>query len=90
MKAISKKIIQTHVRFHYKYSEREKYSVCVCVSTIYECVGIYGLPIGSVGKESVCSVGDLGLIPGLGSYLGEENGNPFQYSCLENSTNRGA
>ena len=34
--------------------------------------------------------GDLGLIPGSGRSPGEGNGNPFQYSCLENSMNRGA
>jgi len=41
---------------------------------------------GSAGKESACSVGDLGLIHGLGRSPGEENGNPPQYSGLENST----
>ena len=41
-------------------------------------------------KESACTVGDLGLIPGLGRSSGEENGYPFQYSCLENSKDRGA
>ena len=41
-------------------------------------------PHGSVGKESACSAGDLGLIPGLGRSPGERNGNPLQYSCLEN------
>ena len=35
-------------------------------------------------KASACSVGDLGLIPGLGRFPGEGNGNPFQCSCLEN------
>jgi len=35
-------------------------------------------------------VGNPGLIPGLGRYPGERIGNPFQYSCLENSMNRGA
>ena len=33
---------------------------------------------------------DMGLIPGLGRFLGEGNGNPLQYSCLENPLNRGA
>ena len=42
------------------------------------------------GKECTCNVGDLGLIPGLGRSLAEENGNPFQYSCLENPMDRGA
>ena len=49
-----------------------------------------GLPGGSDGKESACSAGDQGLIPGSGRSLGEGNGNPFQYSCLENSMDRGA
>ena len=45
---------------------------------------------GSDGKESACNVGDLGLIPELGRSPGERNGNPLQYSCLENSMDRGA
>ena len=44
-----------------------------------------GFPDGSVGKGSVCNVGDLGLIPGLGRSPGEEKGYPLQYSGLENS-----
>ena len=43
-----------------------------------------GFPGGSDGKESTCNAGDLGLIPGLGRSPGEGNGNPLQYSCLEN------
>ena len=39
---------------------------------------------------SACSAGDLGLIPGLGRSPGEGNGNPLQYSCLENPMDRGA
>ena len=49
-----------------------------------------GFPGGSTGKESTCSVGDLGSIPGLGRSLGEGNGYPLQYSCLENPMDRGA
>ena len=49
---------------------------------------LYGFPCGSVGKESACNVGDLGSIPGSGRSPGEGNGNPFQYSCLENSVDR--
>ena len=48
---------------------------------------ILGLPGGSDGKESACDVGDLGSIPGMGTSPGEGNGNPLQYSCLENSMN---
>ena len=47
-------------------------------------------PGGSDGKDSACNAGDPGLIPGLGRFPGEGHGNPFQYSCLENSTDRGA
>ena len=49
-----------------------------------------GFPGGSDGKESFCSAGDLGLIPGLGRSPGERNGYPLQYSDLENSVDRGA
>ena len=49
-----------------------------------------GFPCGSAGKKSVCTAGDLGLIPGLGRSAGEGNGNPLQYSCLENPMDRGA
>ena len=49
-----------------------------------------GFPDGSDGKESTCNSGDLGLIPGSETSPGEGNGNPLQYSCLENSTDRGA
>ena len=41
-------------------------------------------PGDSDGKASVYNVGDLGSIPGLGRFPGERNGNPLQYSCLEN------
>ena len=46
-----------------------------------------GFPGGSEGKASACSAGDLGLIPGLGRSPGEGNGNPLQYSGLENPRN---
>ena len=49
-----------------------------------------GFPCGSAGKESPCNAGDLGLIPGSGRFSGERNGNPLQYSCLENPMVRGA
>ena len=48
------------------------------------------LPCSSNGKESACEAGDQGSIPGLGSSSGEGNGNPLQYSCLENSMDRGS
>ena len=56
-----------------------------------------GFPGGSISKEStcnaketVCSAGDLGLIPGSGRSPGEGNGNPLQYVCLGNPMDRGA
>ena len=49
-----------------------------------------GFHHSSDGKASACNVGYLGSIPVLGRSPGEGNGNPFQYSCLENSLDRGA
>ena len=49
-----------------------------------------GFPDGSAGKESTCNAGDLGSIPGLGRFPGEGNRYPLQYSCLENSMDKGA
>ena len=49
-----------------------------------------GFPGGSEVKASACNVGDLGSIPGLGRSPGEGNGNPLQYSCLENPMDGGA
>ena len=54
---------------------------------------LMGFPGSSVVKNLLASAGDakdLGLIPGLGRSPGGGNGNPLQYSCLENSTDRGA
>ena len=50
---------------------------------------IMGFPGGSDGKESACNAGDVGLILGLGRSPGEGNGNPLQYSYLENPMDRG-
>ena len=49
----------------------------------------WGFPGGSDGKESACNAEDLGSIPGSGRSPGEGNGNPLQYSYLENHMNRG-
>ena len=59
---------------------------------IYNIYLIYtsDIPSGSDGKASACSAGDLGSIRGLEISLGEGNGNPLQYSCLENPMDRGA
>ena len=50
--------------------------------------GLKGLPGGSDGEESICNAGDPGSIAGPGRSPGEGNGNPLQYSCLENSMDR--
>ena len=57
------------------------------------CVYIYifsTITCSSDGKESACNAGDPGLIPGSGRSPGEGNGNPLQYSCLENPISGGA
>ena len=48
------------------------------------------LPGGSDGKETACNAGEPGSVPGLGRSPREGHGNPLQYSCLENSMDRGA
>ena len=63
------------------------YHIC---HILYEHIGFSG---GSDGKECVCNSGEArntGLIPGSGRSPGEGNGYPLQYSCLENSVDRGA
>ena len=69
---------------------KTKWRVCSTVFKIYKSVVMKatyvwfkGFPHSSVGKESACNAGDPGLIPG------EVNDNPLQYSCLENSMDRG-
>ena len=47
-----------------------------------------GIPVWLSGKEYACNAGDLGLIPGLGTSLAEENGNPLEYCCLGNTMDR--
>ena len=49
-----------------------------------------GFPDSLNSKESACNAGDLGSVPGLGRSSEEENCDPLQYSCLENSMDRGA
>ena len=51
---------------------------------------LQGFPGGSEVKASACNAGDLGSIPGSGRSPGEGNGNPLQYSCLENPMDGGA
>ena len=52
--------------------------------------GNFEIPRWYSGKESTCNAGDLGSIPGSGRSTGEGNGYPLQYSCLDNSIDRGA
>ena len=47
-------------------------------------------PVAQTVKKSACNAGDLGSVPGSGRSPAEENGYPLQYSCLENSMDRGA
>ena len=49
-----------------------------------------GFPCSSAGKQSACNAEDWGLIPGSGRSPGGGNGNPLQYSCLENPMDRDA
>ena len=53
---------------------------------------VSNFPDSLLGKQSACNAGDtdVGSIPGLGRFPGEENGNPFQYSCLGNPMDRRA
>ena len=57
---------------------------------LFQALGKDDLPGGSDSKESACSAGNPGSNPGSGRSPGEGNGNPFQYSCLENSLDKGA
>ena len=60
--------------------------------SLLRCVWIFwaGFSGGSGGKASAYNTGELGLIPGSVGSLGEGNGYPLQYSCLEKSMDRGA
>ena len=77
------------------FSPKDSCYLLVCLvlrpeSLVCQFGGGLGFPDSSVGKESTCNAGDLGLIPGLGRFLGEGNGNPLQCSCLENPRDGGA
>ena len=71
--------------FGFCYSFRLIFNVYVFKSNLCDL-----LPGGTVVKNLPASAGDTGSIPGLGRSPGEGNGNPFQYSCLENPMERGA
>ena len=53
-------------------------------------IDVEGFPWGSDSEESACNAGEPGSVPGSGRSPGEGNSNPLQYSCLENSMDRGA
>ena len=62
-----------------------------CIKRLFETLkNKLGFSGGSDREESTCNTGDAGSVPGLGRSLGEGNGNPLQYSCLENPMVRGA
>ena len=61
----------------------------VFISLLQNC-SLLGCLVAQMVKESACNTGDLGLIPELGRSPGEGNSYPLQYSCLENSMDRGA
>ena len=82
---IFKMFLKTQIQVQEKVKQKKKlfiggYSrIAICCS----------FPGSSDGKESACNAGVLGLIPELGRSPGEGNGNPLQYSCLENPMDRG-
>ena len=60
-----------------------------CLLTVTD-LQFEGFPVGSVVKNLSANAGDTGSIPGSGRSAGEENSNPFHYSCLENPMDMGA
>ena len=64
-------------------------TMCLYYSNYLHVSTFLGFPDGSVVKNPPDNAGDAGSIPGLGRSLGKGNGNPFQYSCLENPMDRG-
>ena len=85
---LKNKIPYTAVGLHNEALCQENYEVDLLITLYLACY--LGFPGGSDGKESACYVGDLGLILESGRSPREGNGNPLQYSCLENSRDRGA
>ena len=63
---------------------------CVFLSHELNTCSLWASLVAQTGKASACNVGDPGSIPGSGRSPGEGNGNPLQYSCLENSMDGGA
>ena len=69
---------------------RSVFEIALAIDLLRSRWNIHGLSYGSDSKESAHNAGDPGSIPGLERSPGEGNGNPFQYSCLENIIDRGA
>ena len=92
---VYKKMIQLYMHFFFRFFSIIGYYKLLSIVPWATAVGPslsilcsipkWGFPYGSAGKESACSVGDLGSIPGLGRSSGEGKGYPLQYSGLENS-----
>ena len=80
---------QEHISIYSMSAAYEKvlFWECICGSNLFL---NFGWPGGSDSKESACSAGDPGSIPGLVRSPGEGNGYSLQHSCLENSMDRGA
>ena len=85
-----KKICKMCYAFIKVIISRKQDNPIISIHTQFRSLFVRGFPRGSLGKESAWNLGDLGLIPGLGRSPGEGNGYPLQYSCLENSMDRGA
>ena len=68
----------------------EEIKIKTCDGKWGEALNKKGFPDGSAVKESAGNAGDTGSIPGYVRYCGGGNGSPLQYSCLENSMDRGA
>ena len=79
------------LHFHFISDSAISVAALICIRTRFR-PGFRRLdfPGGSDCKESAYNTGDLGSIPGSGRSPGEGNGNPLQYTCLENPTDRGA
>ena len=68
----------------YTPGQEEEFSFCLPLNKIWSS------PVARVVKNPPTTAGEAGLIPGSGRFPGGGNGNPLQYSCLENSVDRGA
>ena len=77
----------TKVKFYRHLTSLSTHALAPYFHSFYKAVFMYikSFPGGSHGKVSACNAGDLGSIPGLGRSPAEGNGNPLQYSWLENS-----